>query len=134
MRYYKPGIHLTVNETIERFTGRAPEIVNIPTKPTPKGFKIQVLANQGYILNWMFYAKGDNKGPVDLDTFQVEEGLLKTQAVIMDFLTQEDPETGQRLYQPNMHTVWLDNLFTSVKLLQELCRLGIGGVGTVRTT
>ena len=33
-----------------------------------------------------------------------------------------------------MHTIWLDNLFTSVKLLQELRRLGIGGAGTVRTT
>ena len=52
----------------------------------------------------------------------------------MDFLTQEDLETGQRLYQPNMHTVWLDNLFTSVKLLQELHRLGIRGAGTVQTT
>jgi Transposase IS4 len=134
MRYYKPGIHLTVNKTIKRFTGRAPKIVNIPTKPTPKGFKIWVLANQGYILDWIFHAKGDNKGPVDLDTFWVEEGLSKTQAVVMDFLTQEDPETGQRLYQPNMHTIWLDNLFTSVKLLQELRRLGIGGAGTVRTT
>jgi hypothetical protein len=40
MRYYKPGIHLTVDETIERFTSRASEIVNIPTKPTPEGFKI----------------------------------------------------------------------------------------------
>ena len=33
-----------------------------------------------------------------------------------------------------MHTVWLDNLFTSVKLLQELRRLRIGGAGTIRTT
>ena len=71
------------------------------------------------MLNQMFYTKGNNKGPVDLDKFQVEEeGLLKTQAVVMDFLTQEDLETGQRLYQLNMHTIWLDNLFTSIKLLQ----------------
>ena len=83
----------------------------------------------------MFYAKGDNKGLVDLDKFWTEEeGFLKTQAVVMDLLTQEDPETGQRLYQPNMHTVWLDNLFTSIKLLQRLWKLGIGGAGTVRTT
>ena len=95
MRYYKPGIHLTVNKMIERFTGRASEIVNIPTKPTPEGFKIQILGNQGYVLDWMFYAKGDNKGLVDLDKYWVEEeGFLKTQAVVIDFLTQEDPQTG----------------------------------------
>ena len=52
----------------------------------------------------------------------------------MDLLTQEDLETGQRLYQPNMYIIWLDNLFTSIKLLQRLWELGIGGVGTVRIT
>jgi len=35
----------------------------------------------------MFYIKGNNKGLVDLDKFWIEEGFLKTQAVIMDFLT-----------------------------------------------
>lgn len=35
----------------------------------------------------MFYIKGNNKGPVDLDKFWVKEGLLKMKAVIMDFLT-----------------------------------------------
>ena len=52
-KYYSPGAHLAVNETIERFIGRAPEIINIPIKPIPKGFKIWVLANQGYVLDWM---------------------------------------------------------------------------------
>ena len=32
------------------------------------------------------------------------------------------------------HTVWLDNLFTSARLLEVLRELGIGGAGTVRTT
>jgi len=31
--------------------GRAPEIVNIPSKPIPEGFKIWVLANEGYVLD-----------------------------------------------------------------------------------
>lgn len=38
--YWLPGTHLTVDETIVRFMGRAKEIVNIPSKPTPEGFKI----------------------------------------------------------------------------------------------
>jgi len=54
----------------------------------------------------MFYIKGNNKGPVDLDKFWIEEeGFSKTQAVVIDLLTQEDPEMGQRLYQLNMHIV-----------------------------
>ena len=51
--------------------------------------------------------------------------------MVLDFLTQEDPTTGRRLYQPNKYTVWLDNLFTSIKLLRQLRQLGIGGAGTV---
>ena len=52
-KYYSPKAHLAVDETIERFIGRALEIVNIPSKPTPEGFKIWVLANQGCVLDWL---------------------------------------------------------------------------------
>ena len=47
------GTHLAVNKTIQRFIGHTPEIVNIPSKPTPEGFKIWVLANKGYILDFI---------------------------------------------------------------------------------
>lgn len=134
-KYYSPGAHLAVDETIERFMGRAPEIINIPSKPTPEGFKIWVLANQGYVLDWMWHAKGDNKGPVDLDTvFTKKEGFTKTQAVVLDLLTQRDPITDSVLYPPGKHVVWLDNLFCSVKLFERLRGLSIGAAGTVQTT
>ena len=60
-KYWKPGTHLVVDETIQRFMGRAKEIVNIPSKPIPEGFKIWVLANKGYVLDWLYHAKGSNK-------------------------------------------------------------------------
>ena len=130
-----PGTYLAVNETIQRFMGHAPEVVDIPSKPTPEGFKIWVLANEGYILDFMWHAKGDKKGLVDLDeSFINEEGLSKTQAAVLDLLLQKDADTNERLYLPGKHVVWLDNLFTSVKLLTRLWRLGIGGAGTVWAT
>jgi len=95
----------------------APEIVNIPFKPTPEGFKIWILVNEGYILDFMWHAKGDKKGPVDLDKSFLDEGFSKTQAVVLDLLLQKDAKTDERLYPPGQHVVWLDNLFTSVKLL-----------------
>ena len=68
--------------------GRAKEIINIPIKPEPEGFKIWVLANCVYILDWLYYCKGDNKGPVDLNDFFIEElGFSKTQAVVFDLLS-----------------------------------------------
>jgi len=119
-KLYTPGAHLAVDETIERFMGRAPEIVNIPSKPTPEGFKIWVLANKGYILDWLWHARG-NGGPVDLDeSFTEDEGFLKMQAVVLDLITQRDPDTNEPLYPPGKHIVWLNNLFISVKLLTRL--------------
>jgi len=132
-RYWKPGTHLAVDETIVRFTGRAFETVNIPSKPTPEGFKIWVVADQGYILDWLWHAKGDKKGPVDLDEYWTKDkGFSKTQAVVLDLLLQE--LDGKRYFHRNKHIVWLDNLFTSVKLLHQLREEGIGAAGTVRTT
>ena len=46
--------------------GRVTKIITIPSKLIPEGFKIWVLANEGYILNWLWHARG-NRGPVNLD-------------------------------------------------------------------
>ena len=119
-KLYCPGAHLTVNETIERFIGRAPKTINIPTKLTPKGFKIWVLANESYILNWLQHARGDKGGLVNLDKTFTKEGLLKTQAVVLNLLTQRNVELDKLLYLPGKHVVWLNNLFTSIKLLVRL--------------
>ncbi|OCK75867.1 hypothetical protein K432DRAFT_307600, partial [Lepidopterella palustris CBS 459.81] len=67
-----------VDESIERFTGRASEIVNIPSKPTPEGFKIWILGNQGYVLDWLFHSKGLGKGSYDLDMTFVQDDRLNT--------------------------------------------------------
>jgi hypothetical protein len=63
----------------------------------------------------MFYTKGSKKGPYKLDTYYTkEEGFLKTQAVVLNFLTQKDSKIGDCLYYPNKYIIWLNNLFTSV--------------------
>ena len=100
--------------------GRASEIITILSKPTPEGFKIWILVNKGYILDFIQHTKGNKKGLVNLDQSFTEEGFLKTQAVVLDLLLQKDTETDERLYPPNKHVVWLDNLFISVKLLTKL--------------
>ena len=62
-KYWILGTHLSVDKSIQRFIDRSSEIVNIPSKPTPEGFKVWVLANQGYVLDWIWYAKGEKRGP-----------------------------------------------------------------------
>lgn len=125
--YWESGTHLAVDESIIQFTGRSAEIVNIPTKPTPEGFKVWILANQGYVLDFIYHAKGEHKGPWDLDlSFIKEEGFTHTQAVVLDLLAQLD-NNGKD------HIVWLDNLFTDNRLLERLRDVnGAGAAGTVR--
>ena len=132
-KYYKPGPNLAVDEMIQGFNGRASEIVNIPHKPTPKGFKIWVLACYGYILNWMFHAKGKDRGPVELDPIWVEYGFTPTESVPLTLGLHRDPDSGERMLKANKHILWFDNLFTTIPLLETLRELGIGAAGTVRT-
>ena len=120
-KLYSPSTYLTVNKTIKRFIGRAPKIINIPSKLIPKGFKIWVLANKGYILNQLQYIRGNKVGLVNLDEiFTKEEGFLKTQAVVLNLLTQRNIELDKLLYPLGKHVIWLNNLFISVKLLRRL--------------
>lgn len=129
-KHWNTGTHLAVDETIQRLIGRSKETVNIPSKPEPEGFKIWVLANQGYVLDWIYHAKGD-EGPIDLDNYwwgKEHLGFSKTQAVVLDLVTHNGISREMK------HTVWLDNLFTSARLLRQLMIEGFGAAGTVRTS
>ena len=128
-QYWSIDTHLTVDESIQRFQGRFAVTINIPSKPVPKGYKIWILANAGYVLNWLFHAKNDKLSPIDLNDWWIkDEDFSKTQAVVLDLLTQQGIDNN------NKHVVWLDNLFTSTRLLSVLRDLGFGIAGTVRVT
>ena len=118
-----------MDEIIQRFMGRVREIVNISSKSTSEGFKIWVLANQGYVLDWLFHAKGSGKcdGSQDLDDFWTDDlRFSRIQAVVLDLLSQEG------IAKDHSHIVWLDNLFTSARLLSQLNNKGFEAAGTVR--
>jgi hypothetical protein len=107
------------------FTGRSAAILRIPSKPIPEGYKGWVLAQCGYVLAWFWHAKG--KGPVGIPKIPKELGKNKTAAVV-PFLLDLLPKV------PNLrYVVWLDNLFTSTKLLRLLRERGYGAVGTCWT-
>ena len=86
--------------------GCAPKIINISSKLTPEGSKIWVLANEGYILNWLQHARGNKAGLVNLDKiFTEEEGFLKTQAEVLNFFIQRNTELDKLLYPPRKYVV-----------------------------
>lgn len=114
-----------------RFEGRAKEATTIPTKPTPTGFKVWILAQLGFLWAWNFHVPGQGNGPVDVLTprelggTKAGKGGNKTQAVVVK-LVKSLPRKGFHIF--------LDNLFTSTKLLEYLRSLGFGVTGTARTT
>ena len=66
-------------------------------------------------------------------SFVKTDKFSKTKAIVLNLLLQEDVNTKTRLYPPYKYIVWLNNLFTSVRLLQRLQAEGIGAAGTIRT-
>ena len=100
-----------------KFEGRSLQIICIPAKPIPKGFKLEALGDQGYILNWEVTRPGRNEGgtekipvplPEDLkEELSHEPYLTNTQAVIARLAITLNPYllTGLRFH------FYLDNLF-----------------------
>ena len=129
--YWLPGKDLAIDELIVGFTGRAEQIVNIPSKPTPEGYKIWAIADEGYILDFLYHAKGSkaSQGPLGIQPkwTRGSYGLSKTEAVILELTERLNAE-------PLHHTIWMDNLFTSADLLGLLRNNGFGAAGTVRTS
>jgi hypothetical protein len=46
---------------MQGFGGRAADIVRIPSKPIPIGYKIWALGNMGYISDFLFHIPGSKK-------------------------------------------------------------------------
>jgi hypothetical protein len=120
-----PGRNLAVDECMLRFTGRSFDIITIPSKPIPTGYKVWAVAQKGYILSWVWHSKGT--GPIGIKVPKAL-GQNKTAATVpylLQLLPKRQPDSP--------YVVWLDNLFSSTKLLGYLRDLGFGATGTART-
>ena len=122
---WKAGHTLTVDKAMSKFTECAKEIITIPSKPIPTGFKAWILADNGYFLSWVWYAKND--GPQGIGSISKALGRNKIAAVVV-YLLKTLPEGP-----PGIYSVTLDNLFVSEKLVFYLGSQGFGARGTART-
>src|SRR5437667_12911706 len=109
-----------------RFTGKAKETVKMPSKPIPVGYKVWVMADSGYFLQWSFHAKGE--GPVGLNTKEEYPDLAPTQAIVAHLLNQLPlPPTPDHGYH-----CFMDNLFSTPELFSLLHTRNIATTGTTR--
>ncbi|KZL67850.1 AC transposable element-derived protein 4 [Colletotrichum tofieldiae] len=129
--FYVAGSDLTVDEAMVRFTGRSLETTTIPTKPTPTGFKVWILAQSGYCLRWLWHVHG--KGPYGLvpqaRPADSQAGVATTVPLTP---TQRVVTTLVTLLPVAVYHVFLDNLFASIRLLRALRKQQVGASGTCR--
>lgn len=111
-----------MDEAIQRYQGRFKEKTNIPNKPTPTGLKIWVVAQRGFFLRWVFHRRGRGNGPIGVSQ---PKNLNKTQSVVPHLLN---------LLPKRAYHVYLNNLFTNVKLFEHLRKLGFGATSTARVS
>ena len=61
---YIPSLDITVDECVVGYTAKSLLIITILNKPTPIGFKVWVVAQDGLFLRWRWHIPG--KGLVDI--------------------------------------------------------------------
>ncbi|KFA77474.1 hypothetical protein S40288_08709 [Stachybotrys chartarum IBT 40288] len=140
LQLWVPGIDFAVDECMVGFEGRAYEKTTVPSKPTPIGFKVWVVAQQGFFLQWIWHTprsmpagirklreasqqQGSQRGKKRKAVADTERALNPTQAVVVSLLS--------RLPGAIYH-VFLDNLFSSPHLFRALRQQGIAATGTAR--
>jgi hypothetical protein len=105
------------------YTGRAKETVNLPSKPTPKGYKIWVLALQhGYVYPWRWHSLIDGPEGISRSSRKVYQPVPMVPVILAPtYLVVQD------LYQELQTTefgvkrlVFLDNLFLTLALAHTL--------------
>jgi hypothetical protein len=109
-RHWNPGRHLALDESMVSFRGRSDIKQFVPGKPHPHGYKIWVLANENYMLQFQLYEGKAAAGP------SIHDMVLQ--------LTQ--------LYRHTNHVLYIDTLFTSPTLLASLYNVGIRVCGSVK--
>jgi hypothetical protein len=92
------------------FRGRSDTKQFVPGKPHPHGYKIWVLANENYMLQFQLYQGKAAAGPSIHD-------------MVMELTS---------LYRNSNHVLYIDTLFTSPTLVDSLLNVGIRVCGSVK--
>jgi hypothetical protein len=139
---FQPGSHLAVDECMVRYTGRSTATTLVKEKPTPLGFKIWVIAQAGFFIQWLWHYKGSNYGAISRESRRKEGGynpsekreqagnkeasflpLSNTSGVVLSLCKSLPTQT---------YHVFVENLFSTPPLFRKLRDHGYGATGTAR--
>ncbi|TVY79518.1 hypothetical protein Focb16_v009783 [Fusarium oxysporum f. sp. cubense] len=125
------------------FTGRSKDTTLVKNKPTPVGFKVWVIAQNGFFIRWLWHIKASpytaviielpkkkKKPAVKPQQGKKREGkpketvaLSNTAGVVIHLVNMLPKQT---------YHVFMDNLFSSPNLFRALREAGHGATGTAR--
>ena len=130
-----PSSWVTVDESMAGFKGRSIHKVKMPHKPIDEGFKIWCIGyGKGFVCDFLFHSA--QSGP----EATIKSGLVCTTPLPLKpvslALTVQVPyilcRRLQAIYPNRQYCLFLDNLFTEVKLAHALLYYGVGLMGTAR--
>jgi hypothetical protein len=117
------------------FSGRSEDTVKIKNKPIKEGFKMWVLANQGYVYTWLWFSGHKNRGTEIIGKkdweFKIDKNsttacFAPTFAVII-YLAQLLAALFKRVF-----VLILDNLFLNIDVARAFLVLNIASCGITR--
>jgi len=100
--------------------------VKMPNKPISEGYKIWALCDRGYCIDWRFHSRTCSVAELSPKLCKDKCGLPPSVAAVEE-LARCIPENTERDY-----VLYLDNLFTTIPLLQRLRKRNLGACGTAR--
>jgi hypothetical protein len=132
----QPGTNISVDECMVRFEGRSKETTKVPSKPIPEGFKIWVLAQEGFFMGLIWHDPKQPFGPAAVDPSSqakvIAQGKRRNKDLLSLNPTQSVVIALINVVLPGTYHVFFDNLFSSPQLLLALRYRGIAATGTAR--
>ena len=130
-----PATYITINKVILPFCGRSEDIIKMKNKPIEEGFKIWVLADLGYVYNWLWYSGHKNRGTEIIGKkdwkYQIDSkgttALFAPTFTVIIYLAQLLIALTNRTF-----VLVLDNLFLNIEVAQALLFLNVACCGTTR--
>jgi hypothetical protein len=123
------------------FTGRSKDTTLVKNKPTPVGFKVWVIAQNGLFIRWLWHVKASPYTAIIVElpkkkpAAKLQQGkkgkgkpketvtLSNTAGVVIHLVNMLPKQT---------YHVFMDNLFSSPNLFRALREAGHGATGTAR--
>ena len=121
LQYWKPSNAVSIDKTMIYGFGRSYYTFKMPNKPIKQGYKLFAIANQGYILDWIWASR--HKSLIEV---KKQKDLTLTGSMVIQLA-----EKGL-LSQHNNYTIYMDNYFSTIPLFNHLQQQGISTCGTTR--